>query len=179
MEIEEYQEIYKKYRAKSFRSSALITYFANHYDLTKVNKIIDVGCGIGRSLPVLHKMGLDAIGVEVSEKSIEKARKNTGGTIVMASACDLSMFRDKEFDIYLSADVFEHLSPEDIDQSISEAMRITSQYILFRVHPVMDKRKKYHLTIMPLVEWEQKWLDAGVTLLDRVDPNGFIFKIGE
>ena len=138
MKIEEYQEIYRGYRAKSFRSSALITHFANNYDLKKVHRIIDVGCGIGRSLPVLREIGLDAVGVEVSEKSIEKARKNTGGTIVMASACDLSMFRDKEFDIYLSADVFEHLSPEDIDQSISEAMRITSQYILFRVHPVIN-----------------------------------------
>lgn len=176
MNLQEYQDIYKDYRAKSFRSAALIKYFVQKYTLNNVSKIVDVGCGLGKSLTALKSLGVQPVGVDVSQKSLLKALK-TGCPLVNASATDLSIFKNKEFDVYLSADMFEHLHPEDVDIAISEAIRITSKYILIRVHPVMDKRKKYHLTIMSIKEWELKFTSFNLILLDHVEPNGFVFKL--
>ena len=49
----------------------------NFFDVTKNasgKRVLDLGCGIGRHVLFAHEMGLDAYGIDLSEKAISVAR---------------------------------------------------------------------------------------------------------
>jgi len=79
----------------------------------KPNKVLDFGCGVGSSSPILlEKLGLDnVIGVDVSEKSLAEARRRYGSETVQFIRFD--EFCPKEnIDLVYCNGVFHHIPPE-------------------------------------------------------------------
>lgn len=77
-------------------------------------------------------------------------------------------FRDNQFDIGLSFDVFEHIEESDVFDSIAELVRVSKCQVMAICH-----KKSYppnlHITVHP-AEWWRKILGDGWTLetiLDR------------
>lgn len=126
----------------------------------KINSVIDVGCRWGKALEYWKNKGVKSTGVDVSKK-IVKYCKNRGLKCYLASATDLSIFKDKQFDLYMATDVYEHLKSEDLKYAIKEAKRITKKYLLIRPHPALDRRgrqdksKALHLTVWSLKKWKE------------------------
>jgi ubiquinone/menaquinone biosynthesis C-methylase UbiE len=87
----------------------LITrYFSN-----KNAKILDIGCGLGRTTQPLSDMGFEVIGIDVSEAMINKARaKFPTIDFRIGDAYDLP-FRDEAFEYTLfSFNGIDHIHPE-------------------------------------------------------------------
>jgi SAM-dependent methyltransferase len=59
-------------------------------------RVLDVGCGPGRHVHELARRGIDAHGVDISERFVELARATGDGTFERADVRDLSF--DREFD---------------------------------------------------------------------------------
>ncbi len=154
--------------------------YSNTNDI-EIDSTIDVGCAWGYTLEYWEKKNIKCVGVDVSEKIIKECRKK-GHDCYLSSATDLSIFKDKTFDIYTASDVYEHLREEDLVDAISEAKRITKKYLLIRPHPVLDKRGRanikeaLHLTVWSLEQWEEFFKDNGLEMINIGDNGEVVYK---
>jgi ubiquinone/menaquinone biosynthesis C-methylase UbiE len=93
------------------------TYYLAYRDLPEIifehvkgRKAIDFGCGTGRSTRFLRKLGFKAIGVDISEDMLKKARElDPTGDYRLIEEGDFSQFRDSAYDLALSAFTFDNI----------------------------------------------------------------------
>lgn len=99
--------------------------------IDKNDRIIDIGAGSGRYCITLKDEGYDVTAVEYVRPNIGKIKaKNKDIKVVEASAIDLSMFKDDEFDVGIMFGPMYHLySKDDKLKALKEAKRICKKYI--------------------------------------------------
>jgi cyclopropane fatty-acyl-phospholipid synthase-like methyltransferase len=125
----------------------------------KVNRILDFGCGAGRSLSYLEKYFPDAEiwGYDVSPASLKVALSRTPCVQLFS---DWNVLGDTQFDAIIAANVFHHIP---LDQRLSALTRCRTslnaegQMFLFEHNP-------YN----PLTRWifERCPFDADASMLD-------------
>jgi ubiquinone/menaquinone biosynthesis C-methylase UbiE len=80
------------------------------FEHVKGRKAIDFGCGTGRSTRFLQKLGFDAIGVDIAEDMIKKAREiDPKGDYRLVEDGNLSQFKDNAYDLILSVFTFDNI----------------------------------------------------------------------
>jgi len=87
--------------------------------LSREEKILDVGCGIGRLSRYLK--GFNLYGCDVTEKFVKQARKEFYKEVKLADIYALP-YKDKEFDKIICLGVFEYL--EYPEKAIKELFRV-------------------------------------------------------
>ncbi len=179
-----YESLFKKnYTKVENRGRPAVRKFQEFIDCNdiSINSMVDVGCAWGKTLKYWHKKGIEVVGVDVSKKMVNKNKRN-GYKCYLASATDLSIFRDKQFDLYMATDVYEHLRCEDLEHAIKEAERITKKYLLIRPHPSLDKRGRknikeaLHLTVWSLEKWKIFFEENGLNIINIGDGGEFCYK---
>lgn len=93
------------------------TYYLAYRDLPAIiaahvtgHEALDFGCGAGRSTRFLKKLGFDAIGIDISSRMIQMARKaDPRGTYGLVGDGDFSGFEPARFDLVLSAFAFDNI----------------------------------------------------------------------
>jgi SAM-dependent methyltransferase len=73
-------------------------------------RILDAGCGSGRFMVELAKLGT-VTGVELSDTSVVLARERQLGEVISGSVLEMP-FADDSFDLAVSLDVIEHLEDD-------------------------------------------------------------------
>lgn len=93
------------------------------------DRVVDLGCGWGTfGFELADRVG-EVVGVDFSEKSIELCNRRLAAhphdnlRFVCADAGDTGL-EAASFDVVLSADLFEHLYPDDSDRVAAEAFRL-------------------------------------------------------
>jgi cyclopropane fatty-acyl-phospholipid synthase-like methyltransferase len=93
-------------------------------------RVADLGCGWGTFSFALADRGLDVVGVDFSQRSIEfcedrRAQRGGGARpeFLCADAGDTGL-PGASFDTVVAADLFEHLYPEDSRRVAEEAFRL-------------------------------------------------------
>ncbi len=71
-------------------------------------KVLEVGCGSGRLLVQLARMGWDVHGLEPSESAVERLRSHTN-IVVDIGTIDSISFKPESFDLVVALMVLEHL----------------------------------------------------------------------
>lgn len=118
----------------------------------KEKKVLDIGCGAGMLTNALAKEGHAVYGIDLSEKSLEVAKKYDESRLVIyetANAYALP-FPDEEFDVVCAMDVLEHV--ENPALLISEASRVLKKGGLFFFH-TFNRNFLSYLLIIKGVEW--------------------------
>lgn len=88
------------------------------------DKVLDVGCGNGKTSAALMEMGCIVTGMDFSEEAVEHcARSFPDMRSVCASATSLP-FEDNEFDGVVMVHVLEHLTSDEIAAAAAEAFRV-------------------------------------------------------
>ena len=95
-------------------------------------KILEIGAGTGRYSIALAKMGYNVTATDLTPKHVEimkrKTRKLKNFQCAVADALDLSMFKDKSFDMVLNLGPMYHLFHEkDKKQAIKETLRVAKK----------------------------------------------------
>lgn len=93
------------------------TYYLAYRDLPQIifehvrgRKAIDFGCGAGRSTRFLQKLGFSAVGVDIAEDMIKKAREiDPKGDYRLIEEGDFSQFKANAYDLALSVFTFDNI----------------------------------------------------------------------
>lgn len=98
---------------------------------------LDVGCGTGFHLPLLHELGWTLTGVDLSEDQLRFARERAGefAEVLQGDAVDLP-FADGTFDLVFSA--FTHTDMHDFAGVVAEGTRVLApdgRFVYIGVHP--------------------------------------------
>jgi ubiquinone/menaquinone biosynthesis C-methylase UbiE len=93
------------------------TYYLAYRDLPAIifehvrgRKALDFGCGTGRSTRFLQKLGFNAVGIDISDFMLKKARElDAEGDYRLVEDGNLSQFKDNAFDLVLSVFTFDNI----------------------------------------------------------------------
>jgi len=99
----------------------------------KGSKVLDLGCGTGRTTVYLREKGFYVVGVDISKPMVEKARsKYPYIDFLVGDACELS-FKDEVFDYVLfSFNGLDYIFPEKRRlKAINEIRRVLKDNGLF------------------------------------------------
>jgi len=123
-------------------------------DLSNVNKVLEVGCGVGvLSSYLVEKYEWEVTGIDLDPKQIKKAknnhRENKYLKFLEADATKLP-FEDNEFDLVLSSDTLHHIV-SDWDKALSKISLVLSSngyYVLNDLtFPNFSFFKKWSLSV--------------------------------
>jgi SAM-dependent methyltransferase len=144
--------------------------FADHYNLDKKARILDVGCAKGfmmydfkKYMPQIHIEGVD-ISSFAKEKSIEEMKPY----IINTSAESLP-FEDNSFDLVVSINTVDHLNLAGCKAALSEIQRVTKKDSFISVNSWRTEKEKEMLlkwnitalTCMQTKEWESVFDEVG------------------
>ena len=115
-EVEKLLEIFKYPRVKK----QLELFFKY---ISKSDKILEGGCGLGPYLIYLRKKGYNVIGIDYNEEPIRKIKKYDSSLPVSVMDVRKMSFEDKSFDAYISL-------AENIDKTKGQAFNIASHNIM-------------------------------------------------
>src|SRR4051794_6150762 len=92
-------------------------------------RVLDIGCGIGRVTRALARRAGEVVGLDVSLEMVKRARAAnlgiTGMSFVLGDGRDLGMFADGSFDVCYSFVVFQHIpDPEVTCRYVREMGRV-------------------------------------------------------
>jgi SAM-dependent methyltransferase len=86
-------------------------------------RVLDLGCGAGRFVAALQDAGADAVGVELADGALERARRNVPGAELHALAAGGAIpLEDSSVDLVWCSEVLEHVP--DTAGLLSEARRV-------------------------------------------------------
>lgn len=75
-----------------------------------IQKILDVGCGLGEFLAICEKQGIETYGVDISSFALKKAKKRIKAKLAQLDASKQKLpFKNNFFDGVAIFDVLEHL----------------------------------------------------------------------
>jgi len=94
----------------------------------EVGRVLDAGCGNGRHIVFLAEQGLDAWGIDISEKAIEIANAwiSKRGLNAHLNVCDITQlpFEKGYFDAAISFGVLDHIPFSEAKTAIAEIRRV-------------------------------------------------------
>jgi uridylate kinase len=135
--------------------------------------VLDVGCGTGNFVKYLRKLGVDAYGVDVSEKAIELADPEVRPFLRVANSTKLP-YEDGQFDVVTTFDVLEHVNVKNLKKVVNEANRVAKKHIIHKIYTTRNgfitkyhKRDFSHTSVFPQKWWQKFFLEMESVVLSR------------
>lgn len=171
-------------------------------DVFAPTAVLDVGCGPGFLMQLLHELGVGVEGVDFSPASLTLAPRDVRDRIRIAPVTTLPV-PDRAYDLVICREVMEHLTVLQVRKAVAEICRASSRfvYVTTRFHPepegLLDLTTQFdvdptHITLLakpflralfvlegfrsrPDLESRMDWGDKGRVLVyerDRELPDG-------
>ncbi len=89
-------------------------FLTSHFGTLKNKRLLDIGCATGFLLQEAQSLGATVYGVDISEWSVEQAKKSMPDTRIYCGQLDQALeekyFNEDFFDIIIGTDVVEHVN---------------------------------------------------------------------
>ena len=100
-------------------------------------RLLDFGCGAGRSLPYLSRSfpDVECWGYDVSPESLKFAAQAAPSARL---SCDWGVIEQQQFDVIFAANVFHHIEPADRVRALERCRRLLTpdgKFFLFEHNP--------------------------------------------
>jgi hypothetical protein len=105
------------------------------------NKILDFGCAKGFYVRCLRREGYQAFGIDVSTYALSHAPEDARPFLSLTSERGLSSFGDREFDLTIAKDVLEHLTVNELRETVEGLCRISKKLIV--TVPICGANRRY------------------------------------
>ncbi|MFH0713092.1 MAG: class I SAM-dependent methyltransferase [Candidatus Micrarchaeota archaeon] len=88
-------------------------------------KVLELGCGDGKTLSSLVSRGFKVTGIDISPSAVELAKEKVGkkAKLIVGDVCDLP-FAANSFDAVVAVHVLDHLSEKERKVAVSEIQRV-------------------------------------------------------
>lgn len=153
-------------------------------------KILDLGCGDGKLLLILRKLGFEVVGLDIAQSFVDRAMLYSGCKVFCGSADNMIMFKDNEFDCVICTEVLEHIvSPYKSLFEINRILKLNGTSIISSpnahhivrimrpLHFVKGELISKHINCFDLTQWKTLFLMCGFKLIwykgwpdDRIFP---------
>ena len=109
---------------------------SNIKEVFQPQRVLDVGCGPGALMCLLHELGIETYGVDFSKAAKDKAPPEVSSKIVIAPVTEYHNF-GVTFDLVICRELLEHLTVLQICETVRSLAKYTSKflYITTRYHP--------------------------------------------
>jgi SAM-dependent methyltransferase len=99
-------------------------------------RVLDMGCGPGALMYLLHELGVDVRGIDFSPRSVELAPEAVRDRIVVGSVTEAHV-PDRSVDLVICREVFEHLTVLQVRRTVANICRASSRFVYAttRFHP--------------------------------------------
>ena len=106
-------------------------------DVFQPSRVVDLGCGPGALMHLLHEIGVHADGIDYNEMSLKLATPEVRDRISIGDATDTSIGQDGAYDLVICREVLEHLTVLEVKKAVANMVRLTSKfvYVTTRFHP--------------------------------------------
>jgi SAM-dependent methyltransferase len=112
------------------------------------SSVLDAGCAMGFLVESLHKRGVDAAGIDISEYAIAQVDES------VRERCSVGSLAEpigRRFDLIVSIEVLEHIPPTETDKVIANLCKATDR-LLLSTTPA-DYGEATHLNVQPPEAW--------------------------
>jgi len=137
------------------------------------HKMLDAGTGNGALVRLMRSHGKAAFGIELSRAVLEKECPDMlqKGWVEPGLLTNLP-FEDNSFDLVYSADVLEHIHPDEADTVIRELVRVSRRHIVMSIslkgHTKATSENNdeahRHTMLRPREWWEGKFREYGAVV---------------
>jgi SAM-dependent methyltransferase len=149
-------DIIKPPASQSIEAAIHLARYASAISFVKGKRVLDIACGEGYGSYLLKEAGaLSVVGVDILETSISQAKKLFADKNLEYLVADLnkplSVFKNHEFDIVISAETIEHLlNPEIFLETIKHLIKPDGIIILtcpndHWYYPFDNKSNPFHI----------------------------------
>ncbi len=106
-------------------------------DVFAPRKALDLGCGPGALMHLLHEIGVNVEGIDFAESSKALATPEVRDRITVGQVTDPTLKPAKSYDLVICREVLEHLTVLQVRQAVANMVRMTSKfiYVTTRFHP--------------------------------------------
>ena len=107
------------------------------------SKVLDIGCGNGKTISALINMGMDVTGLDFSPSAIDYCVKTFGDKAKFTIAeCDRIPFPNDSFDAVTAVHILEHLDDRQLSDTVKEVQRVLAPggKVFVRAFAVGDSR---------------------------------------
>lgn len=137
--------------------------------------MIKIDAGNGGLVRLLRRYGVETWGIELSKAEIEMDAKDllANGWIEAATLTNIP-YQDSQFDLVISGDVLEHISPAEAEQVVSEIVRVSKRHIFLSISQkgsrilIKNQKASIHTLLRPRRWWEDLFLKHGVCVNRRM-----------
>ena len=166
-----YHTLYKNRDEKE--AQVFIDYLIDYLQIPKGSKLIDIACGKGRHAKYFNKKGMDVVGVDLSQNSINAAKKDENKNLQFSAHDMRENYQENAFDVvtnlFTSFGYFENNKDE---QKAINAMANNLKKEGILIIDFMNVKK----VIANLVLNEQKTINNIHFDITRQVKDGFILK---
>lgn len=141
-----WEEIYNRQGEVQHEVLKTVEEAAQYFKEHKAQKVLDLGCGMGRHSLYLSKQGFDVTSCDISRKGLEVTKKkaNKAGFNIDTTCCDMRElpFKDNTFDAILCVWVSGHGNLQDMKKHACEMLRVVKPNgIIFVDYPSRDDER--------------------------------------
>jgi ubiquinone/menaquinone biosynthesis C-methylase UbiE len=121
-------------------------------------RVLDLGCGTGRSLP-LYGSGVRAVGLDPCHESLLTARRRRPGVPLVRARAEALPFRDGAFDTVVSGLAF--CSVSDVPLGLAEVRRVLRAGGVLRMLEHVRSTARVAAQLQDLTQPAWTWLTGG------------------
>lgn len=160
--VESGKSLYSNYQWLPELTIPLAHRIIRRLSLIPQNKVLDFGCAKGFLVKALRLLDIDAYGVDISDYALQECDKDVSEYLLTHSWWE-SLAAFKDWDLVIAKDVLEHLTEQELDQTLYRFSLITRK--LFVVVPLGNGERftieayehdKTHQLRKPLDWWSGK-----------------------
>jgi 2-polyprenyl-3-methyl-5-hydroxy-6-metoxy-1,4-benzoquinol methylase len=124
MDVTNYQQIESIerhnwwYRGKRDLFDRILTRVSKHH---KIEKALDIGCGVGSNLEILHRHAGEVKGIDFSELAVEFCKQKGFKNVVKGDVCNLP--KKEKFDVVLCSELLEHVDDAKAIEQINSVLK--------------------------------------------------------
>jgi ubiquinone/menaquinone biosynthesis C-methylase UbiE len=174
----------KKITEKEFRDSGqndYVTFIAKDELLDNRERILEIGCGIGRMTEFIAKDFNEVYGVDISGEMIKQGKERLTGVynaILVETDGQSIPFDENFFNVVFSYLVFQHFKDKEmVEQNFKEVYRVLKPKGIFKVRLRTDinedMEKWWSGVSYDDIEIDQLCKDTGFTLLKEEKVNNY------